>query len=244
MKTITILEEDTIVINHPEEADIVKPRELLFRDYPAAFIQLFARELDAYRSSRDKERRFQVILETQEFLCDKEPWLPFSIALNALILAPECVVIFKDPRNTPVKYSALLDVRRALYSRSPLYAIRNFAMYLNVKKDDRANRLFYIRKDGDKPESIEMEISPFREMGFSPYYLGWLDNGLAYKYGGHPFDHVPLRNVNYGNEDFRTETQWKKLKRKGIPGKEVYLHDQILTVRLTKYYHWDDTVEL
>ena len=207
-------------------------------DAPAMVTDAFARDVLALSEKTDGT--FHIHIDLPDFLNVKYPWMPFTLALHALILAPHCNVFFRGM--DPVKYSETLDEMRPC---NPLECIRNFVTYLFTTKGDRPGRVFEQVPSGSFV-SFGWRIMDLYRTGFAPYYLSWLRH--PYKvaatdrvpaiYQTHPFDHLPVRNLIWGDVgNFLTKSQMKTA---GVTDPDiedaVLMHDQIGTVRLVPYW--------
>lgn len=212
-------------------------------DYPALFTDKYVREVLAIANESDE--RFNVFIRLNDFLEGRFEWLPFTLALHTVVLAPQARVYFYGM--SIVNYSDSIDARNP---RGPMRCLHNLCIYLDTTKGDRPGRIYDQTPSGDFL-SFDEEIFPMsRSMGsyFSPYYNYWLVNPYhtapgAEMYGmpdyvTHPYDHLPVRNrSNNLKLGYFTERQWKE-KGYSVPGidKAVFLHDQLDTVRLRPYW--------
>ncbi len=207
-------------------------------DYPAAVTDAFAR--DILELSETVQDTFHVFIDLQEFLNTEYPWMPFTLALHAVILAPQCNVFFRG--TDPVRYSMQIDAQRP---RQPLCCIQNFVAYLCTKTGDRPRRVFEQVPSGSFV-SFEYRIMDSIGMtgGFHPYYRSWLLYPYEIRVGSeisfktHPFDHLPVKNLSGELAAFYfTKAQLKKIGEKNPDiDKAVFLHDQIGTVTLRPYW--------
>ena len=207
-------------------------------DYPATVTDAFAR--DILELSETVQDTFHVYINLQEFIDTEYPWMPFTLALHAIILAPQCNVCFRG--EDPIKYSKAIDDRRP-YKK--LHCINNFVAYLCTKNGDRPRRVFEQVPSGS---FVSFGYRIMDEIGrtgeFHPYYTSWLLNpyeihaasGIVFK--THPFDHLPVKNLSRElNISFYTKAQIRKhgIRNPDI-NKAVLLHDQMFTVTLRPYW--------
>ena len=209
-------------------------------DYPATVTDVFAR--DILELSEKIQDTFRVYIDLPAFLDTEYPWIPYTLALHAIILAPQCSVYFRGM--DPVAYSKNIDAKRPW---KPLGCIVNFVAYLCTKKGDRPLRVFEQIPSGIYA-SFECRIMDKigRTGRFLPYYRSWILDPYQINAHGHsevvymthPFDHLPVKNLT---PELRTSFLTKaQLKKYGIVNpdieKAVLLHDQIGTVTLRPYW--------
>ena len=208
-------------------------------DLPAILTDTFAREI--LELSEKHKDSLHLFIDLPEFIDKEYPWLPYTFALHALILAPQCNVFFRGM--DPVEYSDRIDENREM---NPLRCIDNFCVYLTTTRNDRPRRIFEEVPTGSFV-SFEYRIMPMIRgvsFGFSPAYSYWLIRpyrtglGRYPAYSTHPYDHLPVRNLTrelMGR--YFTKAQWEA-KGKTVPGidKAVFLHDQMRTVVLRPYW--------
>lgn len=220
---------------HPDE-DFIEGH-----DYPSWLVALFEREL-----SREMESGLKsdvLFIPVKMFENSGYEWLPFTLAMHALIICPRIAVVFADEEAECLEdISKKIDLQRG----RRLEALRNFAVYTNVSDDNRAHRVYLCNKEGGK--SCYEELVRFRKDGLSPYYKKWLRepwhvDGMYYT---HPFDHLPVRNFRPGPvlQQSKTMAQWAKEGREVVDeGEYILAHPQIGTVSLNRYYHEGNTRE-
>lgn len=205
-------------------------------DRPSAITDMYAREIIKMTEKNDKP--FKVFIDLEEFVDINFPWLAFTIALHTLILAPKGLVYFRGIN--PKKFSRQLDIQNP---RGVMDCIRNFCVYLNTTKGDRAGRVFE-QVSTDEYTSFEVCIMPEMtrtNLTYSSYYNRWLYDPYVTESGyvNHPFDHLPVKNMSRRlRDDYKTKAQWQNLGY-DVPDidKAVFLHDQIGTVSLRPYWH-------
>ena len=207
-------------------------------DYPATVTDFFARDILALNESVNGT--FHVYINFPEFLHNEYSWLPFTLAMHALILAPQCNVFFCGMG--PMEYSRLADAERG--SRKPLYSIQNFVTYLRTKDRERPRRVFEQLSTGTFVSFEYRIMNEFRAFGFSQYYERWMQypfeirthSGIVYY--THPFDHLPVKNLTWSLQMGYMTGPQRKTQRLAVPdiGSAVLLHDQMRTVALRPYW--------
>ena len=209
-------------------------------DYPATLTDIYAREIVSVSEAVDGP--FHVFIDLPDFVHSKYAWLPFTLALHAVTLSPQCNVFFREM--DPVYYSDLIDWGRP---GRKMESIRNFVTYLRTKTGDRARRVYEQVSTGSFV-SFEYRIMERYENAayFSWYYMTWLQypyrvasNGRgAFIYTTHPFDHLPVRNrTRCLMEDYLTKSQMRAFLKKDPDIRDaVLMHDQINTVVLRPYW--------
>ena len=208
-------------------------------DYPALMTNQLIRELLTI-TAQDAEP-IKLYIDAKDFLKGSYPWLPFTLALHAIIVAPQATVYFRN--TNPVDYSELLDYNN---QRGNMECIRNFCVYLQTTDGNRPKRVFEQAKSGKYRSFAEKIFPEIMKRGnhFSSYYYRWIQypydmNMGLYTYYTHPFDHLPVHNLTKQlKNEYLTKSQWKE-KGYDVPGIEqaAFMHDQINTVRLTPYWH-------
>jgi len=215
-------------------------------DRPAVITDMFAREIVAL--SENIKGRFQVYIDLPEFINETYPWIPYTLELHAIILAPECCVYFQNM--DPIDYSDLIDKKRRekpFWGHSePLHCIRNFVCYLCTKTGDRSGRVFEQTKTGLFVPFKERIIGKVDTSGFDEYYQGYVKNPYAPKkarywdpqYFTHPFDHLPVKNLTKSIKTSYMTGPQLKAKKLPVPSinEAIFLHDQIETVTLRPYW--------
>lgn len=212
-------------------------------DYPAIVTDKYVREILGIVEKT--EEPFHVFIDLKDFIENEYPWIPYTLALHTLILAPKARVYFRGM--DPVEFSEILDERN---KRGPMECIRNFCVYLNTTKGDRPGRVYEQDSAGNYVSFWERIFRMMMNRGlmYSPYYAYWLNNpfhtgnGEITDFVTHPYDHLPVRNkARVLTANYFTKTQWKQ-KGYTVPGidKAVFLHDQLGTVVLRPY--WSSSV--
>lgn len=211
------------------------------RDYPSWLVALFERELS--REMENELKSNALFIPVKMFEHSGYEWLPFTLAMHALIICPRIAVVFADEEAECLEdISKRIDLQRG----RQLETLRNFAVYTNVSDDNRADRVYICNKSGG--HKCYDELVRFRKGGFSPYYKKWLKepwyvDGMYYS---HPFDHLPVRNCKPGTvlQQSKTRAQWAREGREVIDVSEYVLaHPQMGTVSLNRYYHEGNTRE-
>ena len=209
-------------------------------DFPATATDMFLRDILAL--NENIKGPFHLYIDLPEYLYDEYAWLPFTLAMHALILAPECNVLFLGM--SPVEYSLLIDVGRP--PRKVLHCIQNFVMYLHTKDGNRSRRVFEQLPAGSGSfASFDYRImNEIGRLGFSAYYRSWMESPFMMEtYGGityvtHPFDHLPVKNLTWELKMGYLTASQLKANKLPVPdiGKAVFLHDQMGTVALRPYW--------
>lgn len=209
-------------------------------DYPSEMITRLERDL-----TDEKEKGFRgkfIFIRTFDYFNTGYEWLPFTLALHILILAPDDIkVVITDETAVCLKdISDRIDAERG----KQMMCFRNFSIYTNVTKDNRAPRVFLQNKyTGNNFIPCYNEIHNESLNHFSPYYERWLRSpwytGSFYT---HPFDHLPVMNLGFNGSLYGTRKQWEKEGRR-VVNENIYIlaHPQMGNVCVKRYYSIFDT---
>ncbi len=208
---------------------------------PATITDAFARDIIKLSEATDEEILIHIDLTDFYHIFTRYRWLPFTLALHALILGPKCSVFLCG--TDPIKYSDLIDAGRPA---RPLNSIRNFVTYLNTKSGDRSRRVYEQLPTGSFISFEYRIMDYFRQtLGFTPNYLSWLEHPYrtpaeddeSIIYTTHPFDQMPVRNRTTKLKDgYLTKTQMKACGLTPAIDKAVLMHDQLETVALKPFW--------
>ena len=215
-------------------------------DNPAVVTDMLAREIVTLSESIDGP--FDVHISLPGFINKTYPWVPFTLALHAVILAPRCRVYFHDAN--PVEYSDLIDKKRLeipFWGHSePLHCIRNFVVYLQTKTGNRPGRVFEQTADGTFIPFSQRIVHMVDTSGFDEYYKTYVENPYPVRKAGywdpqyytHPYDHLPVKNLTRSLKSSYMTAAQLKAKRLPVPSidEAIFLHDQIGTVTLRPYW--------
>lgn len=218
-----------------------RPNDFFFcSDFPSVMVAEL--EKDLMEETNKGFRSKFILIRTSDYIGTGYEWLSFTLAMHALILTPDDIkVVISDESAASLReISDRIDAARG----RRMQCFKNFAIYTNVVKDNRAPRVYLKNKNtGRDLVSCYDEIRNESYGRFSPYYEKWLREPFcAGAFFTHPFDHLPVRNIGLAFDEFKTKKQWEKDGRRVVDDNDYLLaHPQMENVCLKRYYSYQNT---